>query len=117
MSDDNTQRAIGRLEGQMQEVISLLKSQDERSTQSRARMYEAQEKTAREVHGLTSRVGAVEGAVANMDPVFKRVGSLLEQSKGILMVLALVWLFMGGLILEGVKWLGQIAAKAFMGGP
>ena len=117
MSDDNTQRAIGRLEGQMQEVISLLKSQDERSTQSRARMHEAQERTAREVHGLTSRVGAVEGAVARMDPVFNRVGSLLERSRGILMMLALVWLFMGGLILEGVKWLGQLAAKAFMGGP
>lgn len=117
VTDDNTQRAIGRLEGQMQEVISLLKSQDERSSQSRARMYEAQEKTAREVHVLTSRVGAVEGAVASMDPVFKRVGSLLERSKGILMVLALIWLFMGGLILEGIKWLGQLAAKAFLGGP
>ena len=117
MTDDNTQRAIGRLEGQMQEVINLLKSQDERSSQSRARMYEAQEKTAREVHDLSGRVKAVEGTVAAMDPVFQRVGSLMERSKGILMVLAIIWLFMGGLILEGVKWLGQVAAKAFMGGP
>lgn len=117
MTDDNTQRAIGRLEGQMQEVISLLKSQDERSTSSRARMYEAQEKTAREVHDLAGRVVLVEGAVASMDPVFQKVGSLLERSKGILFVIGLIWLFMGGLILEGVKWLGQIAAKAFMGGP
>lgn len=117
MTEDNTQRAIGRLEGQMQEVINLLKSQDERSTASRARMHETQEKTAREVHALSSRVGAVEGAVAHMDPVFKRVGSLMERSKGILMVLALVWLFMGGLILEGVKWIGQMVAKAVLGGP
>lgn len=117
MTDDNTQRAIGRLEGQMQEVISLLKSQDERSSQSRARMYEAQEKTAREVHDLSRRVGTVEGTVAAMDPVFKRVGSILERSKGILMVLAIIWLFMGGLILEGIRWIGGMVAKAVMGGP
>lgn len=117
MTDDNTQRAIGRLEGQMQEVIKLLKSQDERSTASRARMHEAQEATAREVHDLGRRVGVVEGTVANMDPVFQKVGSLMERSKGILMVLAIIWLFMGGLILEGVKWIGQLVAKAVMGGP
>lgn len=34
----------------------------------------------------------------------------------ILMVLAIIWLFMGRLNLEGVKWLGQLAAKAFMAG-
>lgn len=117
MTDDNTQRAIGRLEGQMQEVISLLKSQDERSSQSRARMYEAQEKTAREVHDLNRRVGTVEGTIAAMDPVFKRVGSLLERSRGILMVLALIWLFMGGLILEGVRWIGGLITKSLWGGP
>ena len=117
MTDDNSQRAIGRLEGQMQEVINLLKSQDDRSTAARARMYEAQEKTAQEVHDLGRRVGLVEGAVENMDPVFKRVGSLLERSKGILFVIGIIWLFMGGLILEGIKWVGQVATKAFMGGP
>lgn len=64
VTDDNTQRAIGRLEGQMQKVISLLKSQDQRSSDSRARMHEAQEKTAREVHDLSRRVGKVEGWVS-----------------------------------------------------
>ncbi len=124
MTDDNTQRAIGELRGEMkgvdrrlEEIIDLIKSQDERSSASRARMYEAQEKTAQEVHDLGRRVGVVEGSVADMDPVFKRVGSLLERSKGILFVVGIIWLFMGGLILEGIKWVGQVAAKAFMGGP
>lgn len=124
MTDDNTQRAIGELRGEMKgvdrrlgEIIDLIKSQDERSTASRARMYESQEKTAQEVHDLGRRVGLVEGAVENMDPVFKRVGNLLERSKGILFVIGIIWLFMGGLILEGIKWVGQLAAKAFMGGP
>lgn len=115
--DNNTQRAIGRLEGQMQEVISLLKNQDERSTASRARMHEMQDKTAREVHDLTGRVVAVEKAVAHMDPIFRRVGSLLERSKGILMVLAIIWLFMGGLILEGIRWVGLVVSKALTGAP
>ncbi len=124
MTDDNTQRAIGELRGEMKgvdrrlgEIIDLIKSQDERSSSSRARMHEAQEKTAREVHDLSGRVGKVEDTVANMDPVFQRVGSLMERSKGILMVLAIIWLFMGGLILEGIRWIGQIVAKAFLGGP
>jgi len=129
--EDNTQRDIGDLKGELGElrgemkgvdrrlgeIIDLIKSQDERSSASRARMYEAQEKTAQEVHDLGRRVGVVEGSVADMDPVFKRVGSLLERSKGILFVIGIIWLFMGGLILEGIKWVGQVAAKAFMGGP
>lgn len=131
MPDDNTQRDIGTMKGQLgelrgemkgvdhrlSEIINLIKSQDERSSQSRARMYEAQEKTAREVHDLSRRVGTVEGTVAAMDPVFKRVGSILERSKGILMVLALVWLFMGGLILEAVRWIGGLVTKSLWGGP
>lgn len=124
MTDDNTQRAIGELRGEMkgvdrrlEEIIDLIKSQDERSSASRARMYEAQEKTAQEVHDLGRRVGLVEGAVENMDPIFRRVGSLLERSKGILFVVGIIWLFMGGLILEGIKWVGQVVAKAVMGGP
>src|SRR5690606_27452198 len=114
MTDDNTQREIGQLRGEMKgvdrrlsEIIDLIKDQDERSSASRARMYETQEITSIEVHSLNARVGAVEGSVANMDPVFRRVGGLLERSKGILMVLAVFWLFMGGLIVEGVKWIGM----------
>lgn len=131
MPEDNTQRDIGDLKGELGElrgemkgvdrrlgeIIDLIKSQDERSSASRARMYETQEKTAQEVHDLGRRIGLVEGAVETMDPVFKRVGSLLERSKGILFVIGIIWLFMGGLILEGIKWVGQVAAKAFMGGP
>lgn len=124
VTDDNTQRAIGELRGEMKgvdrrlgEIIDLIKSQDERSSASRARMYEAQEKTAQEVRDLGGRVGAVEGAVAAMDPVFRRVGSLLERSKGILFVVGLIWLFMGGLILEGIKWAGQMIARAVTGVP
>ena len=124
MPDDNTQRAIGELRGEMKgvdrrlsEIIDLIKSQDERSSASRTRMYEAQEKTAGDVRELSGRVASVEGAVANMDPVFRRVGSLMERSKGILLTLAVIWLFMGGLILEGIKWLGQMVAKLLVGGP
>lgn len=131
MPEDNTQRDIGDLKGELGElrgemkgvdrrlgeIIDLIKSQDERSSASRARMYKVQEETVQEVHDLGRRVGLVEGAVENMDPVFRRVGSLLERSKGVLTVLAIIWLFMGGLILEGIKWIGQIITKAFMGGP
>ncbi len=131
MPEDNTQRDIGDLKGELgelrgemkgvdrrlEEIIGLIKSQDERSSASRARMYEAQEKTAQEVHSLNSRVKTVEGAVAAMDPVFQRVGSLLERSKGILFVVGIIWLFMGGLILEAIKWVGQMVARAVMGGP
>lgn len=117
MTDDNTQRAIGRLEGQMQEVISLLKSQDERASASRSRMYEAQEKTTLEVHDLSNRVEGVEEAIKIMSPVVKQVEKLKERAWGILIVLLFVWAIVGGLILDGVTWVAQMIAKAFMGGP
>lgn len=49
MTDDNTQRSLGRLEGQMTEVLSMLKA----SNESRARMHER-------VDEMTDRLGKIE---------------------------------------------------------
>lgn len=56
---DTTQRALGRLEGQMGEILSMLKA----STESRARMHER-------VDEVSDRLGKIEGDIgiaANID--------------------------------------------------
>jgi|GEM_PF-6956224 len=117
MTETNSERAIGRLEGKLDALIKTVEQQGQQSTEGRAKIYERLEKVDRDTQLLTGRMEAVEGTVTRMGPVFMRVGSLLERSKGALWVLAIFWLFMGGLILEGIRWVGHVAAKAFMGGP
>lgn len=114
---ENSERAIGRLEGKLDALIKTVEQQGQQSSEGRAKIYERIEKVDKDTQMLSGRLDAVEGTVTKMGPVFTRVGSLLERSKGALWVLAIIWLFMGGLILEAVRWVGGIAGKAFMGGP
>lgn len=52
MTDDNTQRSLGRLEGQMAEVLGMLKA----SNDSRARLHER-------VDEVSDRLGKIEGDI------------------------------------------------------
>lgn len=58
MTDDNTQRSLGRLEGQMTEVLSMLKA----SNESRSRLHER-------VDEVSDRLGKIEGDIAILGQV------------------------------------------------
>lgn len=117
MTETNSERAIGRLEGKLDALIKTVEQQGEQSSAGRAKIYERLEKVDQDAKAMAGRLGTVEASVTSMHPVFTRVGSLMERSKGVIAVLAIFWLFMGGLILEGVRWVGGMVAKAVMGGP
>ncbi|ODT80590.1 MAG: hypothetical protein ABS76_15545 [Pelagibacterium sp. SCN 64-44] len=58
MTDDNTQRSLGRLEGQMAEVLGMLKA----SNESRSRLHER-------VDEVSDRLGKIEGDIAILGQV------------------------------------------------
>lgn len=67
MTDDNTQRSLGRLEGQMTEVLSMLKA----SSDSRARMHER-------VDEMTNRLGKIEGDIGIAGKIDAQVRTELD---------------------------------------
>lgn len=109
---DSTDRAIGRLEGKMEEVIRLLAE----SSASRAKLYEGMERVQADVVAINGRMQAVESAVHVMDPLVKEFGRIKERWRGIALVLGVIWLILGGLILQGITWIGGWLWKAVGGG-
>lgn len=67
MTDDNTQRSLGRLEGQMAEVLSMLKA----STDSRSRLHER-------VDEMSERLGKIEGDIGIAAQVDAQVRERLD---------------------------------------
>lgn len=108
VEDSNTQRAIGRLEGKMEEVINLLKE----SSASRAKLYEGLEAVRSDIGDMDNRLEKVEGAIHIMDPLVKEFGNLKERWRGIVLVVAVVWLILGGAVMNGITWIVGLLWRA-----
>jgi hypothetical protein len=110
--EGSADRAIGRLEGKLDALIE----QGEQSRRSREKMYERLEKLGNDISTVNHRLGDVEDAVKVMDPLVKEFGRLKERGVGILMLLSLIWLLLGGLIVQALSWAFGLLMKAVGGG-
>ena len=115
-ANDNTERAIGRLEGKMDALIESVKAQGEASSIARARLYERAEKIANDTADVDRRLKSVEETVSVMDPMVKDFDRLRQQGLGILALLGFIWIAVGGLVMQGLGWLWNAAVRAFGGG-
>lgn len=102
MADDYAElsRAIGKLEGSLEALIR----QGEDAQESRKKLYESAERTRAEVSDLIKRLDTVETTVKGMDPLVQEFGRLKQRGLGVLMVLSLVWLMLGGLVVQALGW-------------
>ena len=109
--DSNHERAIGRLEGKMDSLIETVKAQGEKSDQSRAKLYERVEGVERSTEKIDGRLKTVEGTVTKMSPLVDEFGRIKQRGVGILMMLGVLWMLLGGLLLQGlaaiVAWIGR----------
>lgn len=112
MADSTTDRAIGRLEGKMEEVLRLLQE----SSASRGQLAKAVEDIRTETSALGTRLGTVEKAIQVMDPLVQEFGRIKERWRGIALILGVIWLILGGLILQGITWVGGLVWRALGGG-
>lgn len=107
----NHERAIGRLEGKMDSLIEAVKTQGEKSDASRAKMYERIEGVERSTEKMDGRLQTVEGTVTKMSPLVDEFGRIKQRGVGILMMLGVLWMLLGGLLLQGlaaiVAWIGK----------
>src|SRR5690606_22130704 len=109
--ETNQERAIGRLEGKMDSLIEAVKAQGEKSDASRAKMYERIEGVERSTEKMDGRLQTVEGTVTKMSPLVDEFGRIKQRGVGILMMLGVLWMLLGGLLLQGlaaiVAWIGK----------
>lgn len=105
MVETSHDRAIGRLEGKLDALIETVKAQGEKSDQGRAKLYERVEGVERATHNLDGRVQTIEGTVKKMNPLVEEFGRLKQRGLGMLMLLGIVWMLLGGLLLNGISWI------------
>lgn len=108
---DGMQRDLGRVEGKLDALIETVKAQGAKSDASRARLYDRMESVERNTHDLDGRMKTVEGTVKKMSPLVDEFGRLKQRGVGILMMLGVLWMLLGGLLLQGlsaiVSWIGK----------
>ncbi|WP_127074028.1 DUF1515 family protein [Pelagibacterium lentulum] len=103
-------RDLGRVEGKLDALIETVKQQGEKSDASRARQYERIEAVERNTHDLDGRMKTVEGTVQKMSPLVEEFGRIKQRGVGMLMLLGLVWLIIGGLVVQALQWvIGKLA--------
>lgn len=99
MPDNNVDRAVGRLEGQMEQVLAMLQT----SAVNRQQLYEGQEQLRIELQAVGRRVEDISATVSKVEPVASEFNKWKERGVGIVALLGLVWLFFGGLVVRGVE--------------
>lgn len=118
MSDPNTERAIGRLEGgvdalkdQIEELKQIVQAQGRASADERNELRLG-------VMSANRRLDSDEVTLNTIEPLAKDFGKLREKSVGFIYAVLLLWTLIGGLLM----WLGEqvwtwIAERLTGGGP
>lgn len=114
---DDTQRAIGRLEGKLDSLIKSVEQMAEQSSTARGKIYERVERISADTADVDRRLGELEKTVKVMDPMVQDLARLKERGLGVLALLGFIWLFVGGLILQGIGWLWSALLRSMGGGP
>jgi hypothetical protein len=112
MSEQETQRAIGRLEGKLDSLIVSVQQQGERSDQGRQRLYARVDQLAQEFVTVKNRVGNIEQRVDEIEPMAAEFMRWKQRGIGVWLVLLLMWALLSGAVLSGISAIGRWAIKA-----
>lgn len=116
MMEQDTQRAIGRLEGKLDALIDTVRVQGEHADTARTRAYARIETISSDIAAMRNRVDRAEEALETLEPAVAEFNRLKQRGLGILAMLTLFWLVSGALVLSAVTkmgaWVLQALAKA-----
>lgn len=119
MTESNTQRAIGRLEGQLSSLTTqvadltrAINAQGDRQHESQTRLYRRLDEQAEVVAATTRRLTLVEGTVKAIEPLAQDFSRMKQRGMGALAVLTVVWVAVGGMVTSGMSALWSWIAKA-----
>jgi predicted RNase H-like nuclease (RuvC/YqgF family) len=106
-SEQETQRAIGRLEGKLDSLIASVQQQGERSDAGRQRLYQRVDQLAQEFVTVKNRVANIETRVDEIEPMAAEFMRWKQRGVGIWIVIVTGWMLLGGLVLSGVSAMGR----------
>ncbi len=119
MTETNTQRAIGRLEGQVSalttqvaDLTRAINAQGDRQHESQTRLYKRLDEQAEIVAATTRRLTLVENAVKTISPMAEDFGRMKQRGLGAIAVVTVLWLAVGGMVTSGMSALWSWVAKA-----
>lgn len=106
---DNTERAIGRLEGKLDSLIDSVARQGEASAESRKDMYRKLEDVGRKLDKVDGRVTQAEEKITKVRETTDFVEKAKQQAIGIATVVSLVFMLLGAaLSAAGQKLVGYL---------
>ena len=111
-SEQETQRAIGRLEGKLDSLIAVVQQQGERSDAGRERLYLRVDQLAQETVTVKNRVAHIETRVDEIEPMAAEFMRWKQRGIGVWIVIVTGWMLIGGLVLSGLSAMGRWAIKA-----
>lgn len=100
---NGTQRSIGKIEGQLTQLMQTIKADTERAEKSRSKVYEKLEKIESDVGSIDGRTSKLENTVESIEPLAKEFGRVRERSKGVFAVIVVAWTLLGGFLM----WMGN----------
>lgn len=111
-SDQETQRAIGRLEGKLDILIASVEQQAERSDAGHQRLYARVDQLAQEFVSMKNNVGNLEQRIDAIEPMATEFARWKQRGIGAWLVILVGWAVVGGFIMSGMAAAVRWAVKA-----
>lgn len=108
MTDGNSERAIGRLEGKLDTLLLTVEKNTEKSEQGRSRIYQELEQARADQAETKNEVKALKAQLAEAAPVIADIKKWRERFVGMMLLVGAVGSFIGG---AGVLFWKWVSAK------
>jgi hypothetical protein len=110
--DGDTGRIIGNIEGQLEALAKAVQAMAEQNAEvakegreGRSKMYGRMEDVSVKVASVQLTVNDIDGRLKKVEPMAQDVLKWKERYIGARMMMAMVWLFVGGAVVSLATWL------------
>jgi len=96
-------KAIGSLQSDVKNLTRLIEAQNQRSSESRRRVYDRLDELGNVVDNIEDRLKASEQVIKDIEPLARDFGAVRDKSKTVLAVIIAGWTLLGGFLM----WIGN----------
>ncbi len=96
-------KAIGSLQSDVKNLTRLIEAQDQRSSESRRRVYDRLDELGNVVDNIEDRLKDSEQVIKDIEPLARDFGSIRDKSKTVLAIIIAGWTLLGGFLM----WIGN----------
>lgn len=104
---DELNRAIGKMEGRIEALITLIEKMDKRSDESRSKMYSRIEQMEQKVNHVSTGIDSVQERLGKVEPIVGEIPKWKERVVGARIALMMIVAGAGASVYEALRWLLQ----------